>query len=209
MVTISSVRFTTAQIMLKALQDDEQQQSRSTSLATLLGDDSDSSGDSYFYNKSLIDSLGASASLYDRSLSSEEVDEKTISTDIQTASFMAGMKSRLKSMASEGDQRAREMLSALEAGTLTVTDAEAGRTIAAWDVSKSAEKGTTSKTAEATGVSDWTSFLKARLTRGTGATFQLSASGAYIDKVTGENSYFGKIGERYVYLSWPASETAA
>ena len=210
MVTISSVRTTTAQIMLKALQENEQQHQKGSGsgLASLLnGGDSDDS--SYFYNKAFINSLGASASLYDSDLLSKEVEEQSISTDIRTASFMAGLKSKLEDMAARGDQRAREMLAAIKTGTLTVTDAEAGLAIAAWDVADPAEKNRTSRTAQAVGVSDWTSFLKERLTRGSGATFQLSDSGAYVDKVTGENSYFGKVGDRHVYLSWPAAETTA
>lgn len=135
-----------------------------------------------------------------------EKQEEQVSTGIGSASFMTALKVRLMEMKTtpDGKQRAREMLEALQAGTLTVIDAENRQIIKAWDVAAESGSGARSKPTDNIGAAGWSDFLKERLTRGGNATYLMGANGAYIDNVTGESAYFGTIGETYAYLSWPA-----
>ncbi|MEZ2221186.1 hypothetical protein [Rhizobium sp. RCC_161_2] len=82
-------------------------------------------------------------------------------------------------------------LDALDQGTLTVSDPTNGASITAWDVYAASEQSTTSKTADTIPTSDWNSYLKAHLQRGSDATFVKNTDGSFIDKVIGNEAYFG------------------
>jgi hypothetical protein len=131
----------------------------------------------------------------------------TVSTDVTTASFMRSLKDSLEEMAdtAAGKKQADAMLAALKAGTLTVTDPVSGQKIAAWDVDDEKHKDTTSGAATTIATNNWSDFLKERLTRGEDVSYAKSSDGSYIDKTTGENAYFGTVGSKYYYLSWPAA----
>lgn len=213
MTSIASVRLTSAQIFMRTFKDNsEQAQSDTSGLSNSMSaallreynvDTSDDGYDTGIY--SLLDSLGAGDSAADTT------EPEEISGDIGSASFMAGLKEMLEQMKAtpDGKARAQAMLDALEDGTLTVTDAVNGRQIKAWDVDAEAEKKTENKPTTAVPEQNWTDFLKSRLTRERNASYAHSETGAYIDKVTGENSHFRTVGDTYVYLSWPAAKTTA
>jgi hypothetical protein len=213
MTDITSIRMSSAQTMLRILKD--------TSNDAQSG--KDGSSNSPLSSSYLLQSFGVGSSddshddtLYSRfeaiqtqiTEAQAEVEEQA-SSDIGSKSFMAALKARLEEMKStpDGKLKAEEMLAAIEAGTLTVTDAENGKTIKAWDVAAEAEKNTTRKPTENVDASGWSDFLRERLTRGSNATYMLGANGAYLDKATGESAYFGTIGDTYAYLTWPAAGT--
>ncbi len=204
--SINSAKLASTQIFLRVLKEEKQASGGSSSnddyyasaLNNLMrdygqGDDSESET----YDTSLLRAIGAAGGADD---STEE--EAPISDDIQTASFMKGLKAKLEEMKSSGDGalKAKEMLAALEAGTLTVTDAVNGRKIKAWD----AEDEKADRTAEQTSRSDWSSFLKTQLSRDKSGGYELTDAGAHIDKATGESASFVTVDGTYVYLTWPA-----
>lgn len=213
--SINSAQLASTQIFLRVLKDERQSTAGGSSggnddyyasaLNGLLrdygqGDD----GESETYDTSLLRAIGAAGASDDST-----AEEEKISDDIQAASFMKGLKAKLEEMKASGDAalKAKEMLAALEAGTLTVTDAANGRQIKAWD-SKD-EKG--DRTAQQIDRSDWSSFLKTQLSRDKSGGYELTRSGAHIDKATGESASFVTVAGTYVYVTWPATtpETVA
>ncbi len=205
--SINSAQLASTQIFLRVLKEEKQASGGGSSnddyyasaLNNLMrdygqGDDAESET----YDTSLLRAIGAAGGADD---STEE--EAPISDDIQTASFMKGLKAKLEEMKSSGDGalKAKEMLAALEAGTLTVTDAVNGRKIKAWD----AEDEKADRTAEQTSRSDWSSFLKTQLSRDKSGGYELTDAGAHIDKATGESASFVTVDGTYVYLTWPAT----
>ncbi|NBB47395.1 hypothetical protein GVN24_03820 [Rhizobium sp. CRIBSB] len=139
--------------------------------------------------------------LRSRAAQDAEAVQEEISDDIRTASFMTGLKDRLQEMTRTGDAvKAKEMLSALEDGTLEVTDAPSGRQVTAFlPDEESADRDGGSVTA-----SDWSSFLKNNLSRERTGGYQLTDSGAHVDRTTGKSASFITVGGIYVYLTWPA-----
>jgi hypothetical protein len=101
--------------------------------------------------------------------------------------------------------QAQAMLDALDKGTLTISDPTNGVSIQAWDADATSEKDTTSKTADTIPTSDWNAYLKAHLQRGSDATFVKNTDGSFVDKVTGNEAYFGQVGSQYYYITWPAA----
>ena len=206
--SINSVNQTMTQIFLK-VQKETQQTSESadssnddyysSSLANLMrtyGQDDDSTDDTY--STGLLQALSTTDSDAD-SLSSLP----QTSDDIQTGSFMDSLKLKLKEMSQSGDGalKAQEMLAALEAGTLAVTDAEKGRQITAWE----SDTHDGDKIATSVAISDWSSFLRSELKRESTGGYELTESGAHIDKTTGNSASFVRVEDTYVYLTWPAS----
>jgi hypothetical protein len=121
--------------------------------------------------------------------------------DMSSKAFMKALQEKLDGLKASPDSKAmaEAMQKALEAGTLTMTDAVAGDQITAWDPSDSTQ---TSTGVTSVDKSDWTQFLKDRLTRDESGKFVRNADGSYIEKATGANSYFGMVGEAYYYISW-------
>lgn len=215
MADVMSIRMSAAQTMLRVLKD--------TSGDTQPGRNGSSSSSPHS-SSYLLQSFGVGSTTEDIRNDKPQIQpaiqqttaaeakpeaEEPPPTGIGSKSFMTALKARLEEMKStpDGKLRAREMLEALAAGTLTVTDAENRKTLKAWDVG--AESGTSSKPTEEIDAAGWSDFLKERLTRGGNSTYLIGANGAYIDKLTGESAYFGTIGETYAYLSWPAAGTDA
>jgi hypothetical protein len=122
--------------------------------------------------------------------------------DMSSKAFMKALQEKLDALKASPDSKAmaEAMQKALDAGTLKMTDAVAGDQITAWDITdgKQTSAGITS-----VDKSDWTQFLKDRLTRDDGGKFVRNADGSYIEKATGASSYFGMVGEAYYYISWP------
>lgn len=117
---------------------------------------------------------------------------------------MAVLKQQLQeAAAAEGESgKAHNMLAALEAGTLTISDPTQGVSVAAWDGDDPDEADTERKAGKAIDVSGWSDFLNAHLERGSDGAF-VKENGSYVDQTTDSNAFFGLIGSNYYYLSWP------
>jgi hypothetical protein len=128
---------------------------------------------------------------------------------------MSLLQSNLQTAVQNGDSgQAQAMLNAIADGTLTVTDPTAGQSITAWNPdaasnTSSTSTETTGNTATTVPTQDWNDFLNAHLTRGSDAAFVKNGDGSYTDKVTGEESYFGQVGNQFYYLSWPAASSGS
>jgi hypothetical protein len=207
--SIQSIRLMTTQIALKALKEQEETttstSSASSSLLQQYGLDTATSSS----NDTLTRLLTTLATKNPDSTvnTTPSTTTTTVSADVTTASFMRSLKDSLEEMAdtAAGKKQADAMLAALKAGTLTVTDPVSGQKIAAWDVDDEKHKDTTSGAATTIATNNWSDFLKERLTRGEDVSYAKSSDGSYIDKTTGENAYFGTVGSKYYYLSWPAA----
>jgi hypothetical protein len=207
--SIQSIRLMTTQIALKALKEQEETttstSSASSSLLQQYGLDTSTSSS----NDTLTRLLTTLATKNPDSTvnTTPNTTPTTVSADVTTASFMRSLKDSLEEMAdtAAGKKQADAMLAALKAGTLTVTDPVSGQKIAAWDVDDEKHKDTTSGAATTIATNNWSDFLKERLTRGEDVSYAKSSDGSYIDKTTGENAYFGTVGSKYYYLSWPAA----
>jgi hypothetical protein len=207
--SIQSIRLMTTQIALKALKEQEETttstSAASSSLLQQYGLDTSTSSS----NDTLTRLLTTLATKNPDSTVNTTPSTTTtpVSTDVTTASFMRSLKDSLEEMAdtAAGKKQADAMLAALKAGTLTVTDPVSGQKIAAWDVDDEEHKDTTSGAATTIATNNWSDFLKERLTRGEDVSYAKSSDGSYIDKTTGENAYFGTVGSKYYYLSWPAA----
>lgn len=159
----------------------------------LLTNEEDDDGSTY----TLADYLTGSAEATE-----SDAAQKTVSGDIGSQSFMTGLMAKLEEMTKTPSTKAQAeaMLAALNAGTLTVTDAEKGRMITAWDTTVKDAKPNTAATMQ---TSEWSSYLRDHLSREAGGKYVLNADGSYIDKASGNSAYFGMIGDSYYYLSWP------
>ncbi|OJF91292.1 hypothetical protein [Pararhizobium antarcticum] len=209
MVTpLQSVRLQSAQFLLKALKETEQEtQAQASNTRTALlqryGVEPSSSGSS--------NTLAGLLSGLSPSTTQTPATEVTISTDVTTASFMAGLKQSLQERTETAGTGAqgKSMLAALEAGTLAVTDPLNGVTITAWDPTTADAKDTAGNTGKTTETSGWSAFLKTHLARADNAAFVKTADGSYVDTITGNSAYFGTVGSVYVYLTWPQAQTTA
>lgn len=206
--SIQSIRLMTTQIALKALKEQEESttstSSASSSILQQYGLDTSTSSSNDTLTRLLTTLATQNFSSTDDTTSSTTT---TVSDDVTTASFMRSLKDSLEEMAdtAAGKKQADAMLAALTAGTLTVTDPVSGQKIAAWDVDDEKHKDTATGAATTIATNNWSDFLKERLTRGEDVSYAKSSDGSYIDKTTGENAYFGTVGNRYYYLSWPAT----
>ncbi|CAN7238853.1 hypothetical protein [Neorhizobium sp. LjRoot104] len=206
--SINSVRIWSSQVALNAFKDVSDNRtpgsstsgSSSSSLADMLFS-SGSGGDDYEDDKiaALIASLQQTL---DGNSPDTDVDGSV--GDMSSKAFMKALQEKLDALKASPDSKAmaETMQKALEAGTLKMTDAVAGDQITAWDITdgKQTSAGVTS-----VDKSDWTQFLKDRLTRDESGKFVRNADGSYIEKATGNSSYFGMVGEAYYYISWAAS----
>ncbi|EJZ18332.1 hypothetical protein NE852_18730 [Rhizobium sp. Pop5] len=201
---LDNTRMVSAQYALKNLRssDESSGDTQGSSVASILsGYGLDSSSASLLSNQALsglLDTLSA------RSDTSNEADASGDSTDVTSASFMSMLKQQLQdAAAAEGESgKAHDMLAALKAGTLTISDPTQGVSIAAWDVDDPDEADTKSKAGKAIDVSGWSDFLKAHLERGSDGAF-VKKNGSYVDQTNDSNAFFGQIGSNYYYLSWP------
>jgi hypothetical protein len=201
--SIDSVRLWSMQTAIRVFKEtspesDAGQSSLASRIMSSYGMDSDEGEDATTY--SLADILTGSS----QSGSETAVQEPAISTDIETSSFMAGLKAKLEDLQAAPDTSAQAaaMLKALDAGTLKVTDAVNGREVMAWDVEA---KDALPQTATSTDTSDWSTFLREHLARASGGTYQRNADQSHIDRATGKSAYFGMIGDQYYYLTWTAA----
>lgn len=130
---------------------------------------------------------------------------KPSSGDISQADFMRELKDMLSELSTDPDKatQAKAMLEALTKGTLTVSDPADGVQIKAWDVD--VDKKTVSKPTTDIAVTGWSDFLKDHLKRD-GSAYAKTANGAYVDRTSGSNAFFGNVGSRYYYFTWPQAK---
>ncbi|MBX5131770.1 hypothetical protein HJB80_03565 [Rhizobium lentis] len=197
---LDNTRMVSAQYALKNLRSSEDTQS-SSAASILSSYGLDSSSASLLSNQALSGLLGALSSKDD---TSDETDTTGDSADVTSASFMSMLKQQLQeAAAAEGESgKAHDMLAALEAGTLTISDPTQGVSVPAWDIDDPDEADTESKAGEAIDVSGWSDFLDAHLERGSDGAF-VKENGSYVDQTNASHAFFGLIGSNYYYLSWP------
>lgn len=201
---LDNTRMVSAQYALKNLRsaDESSEDTQNSSAASILSSYGlDPSSSSLLSNQALSGLLNTLSAQND---TSDETDTSGDSADVTSASFMSMLKKQLQdAAAAEGESgKAHDMLAALEAGTLTISDPTQGVSIAAWDVDDPDEADTGSKTGKAIDVSGWSDFLDAHLERGADGAF-VKENGSYVDQTNDSNAYFGLIGQNYYYLSWP------
>ncbi|ANK87209.1 MULTISPECIES: hypothetical protein [unclassified Rhizobium] len=201
---LDNTRMVSAQYALKNLRssDESSEDTQSSSAASILSSYGlDSSSPSLLSNQALSGLLDTLSSKDD---TSDETDTTGESADVTSASFMSMLKQQLQeAAAAEGESgKAHDMLAALEAGTLIISDPTQGVSIPAWDVDDPDEADTESKAGEAIDISGWSDFLDAHLERGSDGAF-VKENGSYVDQTNDSNAFFGLIGSNYYYLSWP------
>ncbi|WP_188079901.1 hypothetical protein [Neorhizobium sp. P12A] len=210
---LATTRLISAQLALQMLQTDVPTSSSSDD--PLLGDFGDVSNLPSQSQASLTSLLNGLPSTDQTSASEPTTGASTDDPDMTSSDFMSLLQSNLQTAVQNGDSgQAQAMLNAIANGTLTVTDPTAGQSITAWNPDNSDNTGSTSTDTtgnDATTVptQDWNDFLNAHLTRGSDAAFVKNSDGSYTDKVTGEESYFGQVGNQFYYLSWPAASAGS
>ncbi len=209
---IDSTRLVSAQYALKNLRgsddDSSQNTADSSSAASILssyGLDPDTS--SLLSNNALASLLDTLSTQNDQT--DETDDTSGENSDVTSSSFMAMLKKQLEEAAEkEGTEgTAHDMLTALENGTLTVSDPTQGISITAWDVDNPDEADTESKPGTDIDASGWNDFLNAHLKRGDDASF-VKQGNHYVDQVDNSNAYFGQIGSDFYYMTWPQAKAA-
>ncbi|WP_244638272.1 hypothetical protein G6L89_004345 [Agrobacterium fabrum] len=203
-----STRLTATRLALKAIKEQEDNsvaQSSSTRTALLGSYGLDSSSST---NTRLTQLLAQYSQASGDDTQTEVTDTQPSSGDITKADFMKGLKGMLEELSKDPDKasQANAMLEALKAGTLTVSDPAEGLQIKAWDVASDTE--TTSKPSIEITTTGWSEFLKDHLKRD-GSTYAKGASGAYVDTISGDNAFFGSVGSRYYYLTWPQAKNGS
>jgi hypothetical protein len=200
-----STRIAATKLALKAIREQEDSSTATSSpRAAILGsygvDTSPSST-----NTRLTQLLAQYAHSSSDDTKTDDAGAQAPSGDITQASFMTNLKGTLEELSKDPSKaaQAKAMLEAMAAGTLTVADPTEGAKIKAWDVE--ADKKTTSKPATQITTTGWSDFLKDHLKRD-GSAYAKSAGGAYVDSISGDNAFFGTVGSRYYYLTWPQAK---
>jgi hypothetical protein len=94
---------------------------------------------------------------------------------------------------------AGEIIDALDAGTLTIESPETNP----WDIAFYHEDGREAGYAMKYDDEVWMDFLNDHLARDENGNYARTASGAYIDKATGQSADMGQIGGNCYYMTWP------
>lgn len=94
---------------------------------------------------------------------------------------------------------AGEVIDALNAGTLTIESPETN----AWDIAFIDTDGNPSGSAMKYDDEGWMDFLNDHLARDDSGNYLRTASGAYVDKATGQSADMGQIGGNCYYMTWP------
>ncbi|MDO1582045.1 hypothetical protein [Rhizobium oryzicola] len=136
-----------------------------------------------------------------QAVSAAENQSQPANTAIDSVAFMQGLKAKISDMSKDPNTKdqADQMMKALQNGTLTITDAETGQQVKAWDPGS---KTATPQRATSTPKTDWGSFLRDHLTRESGGRYVRDASGSNIERSTGNSAYFGTLNDNYYYMTW-------
>ncbi|MBW6420585.1 hypothetical protein KX729_03955 [Rhizobium sp. XQZ8] len=216
--SIHSIRLWSSQAALNAFKDasDTSTSSRlpiggsaSSSLADILYPDNSDDGSDY--EDTQLEALIASLQQAMNGGKTDDTQEDGDVGDMSSKAFMKALRDKLEGLQGSPDTKAMadKMLAALDAGTLTVTDAVNGEQVKAWDVTDSKQLSGAKTEVDK---NDWTSYLKDILTRDGSGKFVRANDSSYIEKAGGASGFFGMVGEAYYYLSWttpaPASGTS-
>ncbi|QCM06457.1 hypothetical protein CFBP6626_04475 [Agrobacterium tumefaciens] len=203
-----STRLTATKLALKAIREQEDNSAATsssssprTALLASYGVDTSSSST----NTRLTQLLAQYGQASGDDTKTDDTDTQVSSGDITQADFMKNLKETLEELSKDADKaaQAKAMLEALKEGTLTVSDPAEGAQIKAWDVET--DKKTTSKPATEIATTGWSDFLKDHLKRD-GSAYAKSSGGAYVDRISGDSAFFGSVGSRYYYLTWPQAK---
>jgi hypothetical protein len=201
-----STRLTATRLALKAIkeQEDNSPATSSSTRASLLDSYGLDTSSSSSTNTRLTQLLAQYAQTSSEETQTDDTDTQLSSGDISKADFMKELKEMLEELTRDPDKasQAKAMLEALTTGTLTVSDPAEGAQIKAWDVAS--DKKTSMPATEIT-MTGWSDFLKDHLKRD-GSAYARSETGAYVDTVSGDNAFFGSVGSRYYYLTWPQAK---
>ncbi|HCV71335.1 hypothetical protein [Agrobacterium tumefaciens] len=201
-----STRINSTKLALKAIKEQEDNSASTSSPRTAILDSYGIDTSPSSTNTRLTQLLAQYAQVSGNDAETDDTSTQAPSGDITQASFMTSLKATLEELSKDPSKstQAKAMLEALAAGTLTVSDPTEGAKIKAWDVE--ADKTTTSKPATEITTTGWSDFLKDHLKRD-GSAYAKTTGGAYVDSTSGDNAFFGNVGSRYYYLTWPQAKT--
>lgn len=201
-----STRINSTKLALKAIKEQEDSSASTSSPRTAILDSYGIDTSPSSTNTRLTQLLAQYAQVSGTDAETDDTSTQAPSGDITQASFMTSLKATLEELSKDPSKatQAKAMLEALAAGTLTVSDPTEGAKIKAWDVE--ADKTTTSKPATEITTTGWSDFLKDHLKRD-GSAYAKTTGGAYVDSISGDNAFFGNVGSRYYYLTWPQAKT--
>lgn len=201
-----STRINATKLALKAIKEQEDNSASTSSPRTAILDSYGIDTSPSSTNTRLTQLLAQYAQVSGTDAETDDTSTQAPSGDITQASFMTSLKATLEELSKDPSKatQAKAMLEALAAGTLTVSDPTEGARIKAWDVE--ADKTTTSKPATEITTTGWSDFLKDHLKRD-GSAYAKTTGGAYVDSISGDNAFFGNVGSRYYYLTWPQPKT--
>jgi len=201
-----STRINATKLALKAIKEQEDNSASTSSPRTAILDSYGIDTSPSSTNTRLTQLLAQYAQVSGTDAETDDTSTQAPSGDITQASFMTSLKTTLEELSKDPSKatQAKAMLEALAAGTLTVSDPTEGAKIKAWDVE--ADKTTTSKPATEITTTGWSDFLKDHLKRD-GSAYAKTTGGAYVDSISGDNAFFGNVGSRYYYLTWPQAKT--
>ncbi|MDH7805970.1 hypothetical protein SAMN05216358_3427 [Rhizobium sp. AN5] len=201
-----STRINATKLALKAIKEQEDNSASTSSPRTAILDSYGIDTSPSSTNTRLTQLLAQYAQVSGTAAETDDTSTQAPSGDITRASFMTSLKATLEELSKDPSKatQAKAMLEALAAGTLTVSDPTEGAKIKAWDVE--ADKTTTSKPATEITTTGWSDFLKDHLKRD-GSAYAKTTGGAYVDSISGDNAFFGNVGSRYYYLTWPQAKT--
>ncbi|MGV1787388.1 MULTISPECIES: hypothetical protein [Agrobacterium] len=201
-----STRINATKLALKAIKEQEDNSASTSSPRTAILDSYGIDTSPSSTNTRLTQLLAQYAQVSGTDAETDDTSTQAPSGDITQASFMTSLKATLEELSKDPSKstQAKAMLEALAAGTLTASDPTEGAKIKAWDVE--ADKTTTSKPATEITTTGWSDFLKDHLKRD-GSAYAKTTGGAYVDSISGDNAFFGNVGSRYYYLTWPQAKT--
>lgn len=122
--------------------------------------------------------------------------------DIAGGVFMTSLKTWIVETSCDAASAAqgKAMSAALTSGTLKVCDPVEGIVVTAWDVE--GQRPVHVKRSQIT-PAGWSLFLKQHVKREDGVGYVKDADGGYVDVMSGESAYFGAVGSKFYYLTWP------
>lgn len=118
--------------------------------------------------------------------------------DVASSSFKDDLRGRLTTSMGWSTY-ASEQVQALDAGTMTIESPDMN----AWDVQLFDTQG---QYMGSTGKYDgegWTDYLNDHLARDGNGNYLRTASGAYVDRATGQSADMGQVGGAVYYMTWP------
>lgn len=119
------------------------------------------------------------------------------SQKVTSTTFMRELKLWLADLTEDrmNFNRGCEMLQAFASSTLKVFDPVEGIVVIAGDVAQ--------LQSEAVSAAGWSQFLKRHVKREADNAYSKDEDGNYVDLLSGERAYFGAVGSKFYYFTWP------